>query len=406
VGVDVPNFGTAFDNRQSKLDRVDFDILIAPYVGTGVVTGCLVTQRAAGANMSVDVAAGTVQVGATRVAVSQGNVVVSAADGANPRFDLVVVNNAGAKSVVSGTAGSEPVFPGIPANSVVLASVFVGAGVTSILDAHIKDRRITYGLTAAHIPATPSGQLIGDTVEEQLVELDSRLRTVSFIDELQSGSRIYDDFYGSNVVGTSGSPGIGLLGWNAAGSGTGAAITSVADSATLGAVELTTGSTATGWFHLNLKTTAFDGSPVFTIEWRAKLGGPVSAPGELWLASLGLTDIAAAGLSGYGTDGFMFNLPNADATWWIVTLDGGVVSEFDSGIVADYTNYHRYRIVCTGSAVHFYIDGVQAANSPIPTNLPDPTDTYGPQAWIEKETGTSPRTMRCDWFAGWIEKAR
>lgn len=136
----IPNLAAAAFADQAEPDSVDIDILVAAFAGTGVVVGCAVSQRAAGANLSVDVAAGKVSVASTEVAVTSGNVAVTA-DATNPRISLVVADNTGAKSVTAGTAAADPVMPAIPANSVVLAAVYIPAGDTAISTNQITDKR-------------------------------------------------------------------------------------------------------------------------------------------------------------------------------------------------------------------------------------------------------------------------
>ena len=65
-------------------------------------------------------------------------------DGKNG-FDLVVVDNTGAKSVTAGTASATPVFPAIPANSAVCAAVYVPATDTAIQSNQIVDKRVIIG---------------------------------------------------------------------------------------------------------------------------------------------------------------------------------------------------------------------------------------------------------------------
>ena len=68
------------------------------------------------------------------------------------------------------------------------------------------------------------------------------------------------------------------------------------------------------------------------------------------------------------------------SNWFIYTRSGGAITQADSGIAAD-TSYHVFRIECfpTGE-VHFYIDGVETANSPLATNIP--TDYLQPFMFI------------------------
>ena len=84
---------------------------------------------------------------------------INAADPTNPRIDLVclTVNDSyytGALDnailqVVAGTPAGSPVAPTLPANSISLATVAVGAGATSITNANITDTRV---LVTTNIP--------------------------------------------------------------------------------------------------------------------------------------------------------------------------------------------------------------------------------------------------------------
>src|SRR5262245_14966253 len=134
----IPNAAAAEDPSQAQVDSGDFDVLVAAFAGTGVVSGCAVTAQAS-PDMTLAVAAGTVAVAGTSVAVTGGNVTITAANATNPRFDLVVVSNTGVKSVTAGTPAAQPIFPAIPANSVVLASVRVPAGAGNINSQKIWD---------------------------------------------------------------------------------------------------------------------------------------------------------------------------------------------------------------------------------------------------------------------------
>lgn len=73
--------------------------------------------------------------------------------------------------------------------------------------------------------------------------------------------------------------------------------------------------------------------------------------------------------------------------------DDNVKTQADSGINVD-ANWHIYRIECfpTGE-VHFYIDGVECANSPITTNIPsDAGDYLQPYFAIFTNADTDPAT--------------
>lgn len=138
---EIPNSGSAAFSAQAEIDNVDFDILVQSLAGDGVVSGCAVTAQGT-PDMTLAVAVGVVRVGRLDVNVAAGNVTITTADATNPRFDLVVVNNAGTKSVTAGTAAAVPVFPEVPANSVCLAAVYVPAADTAINSNQILSRRI------------------------------------------------------------------------------------------------------------------------------------------------------------------------------------------------------------------------------------------------------------------------
>lgn len=126
-------------------------------------TDLAVTERGAGANMSVDVAGGACIIANEDAQSNQGayfgenrgteNLVVSPSDPTNARWDIVVMQvrdseYAGADDdvrlfVVEGTPSATPADPTVPDNCFVLARVVVGATVTSIVDANITDLRRT-----------------------------------------------------------------------------------------------------------------------------------------------------------------------------------------------------------------------------------------------------------------------
>jgi hypothetical protein len=141
----IPNSAdaNAGQAQQARPDSADFTILANGYNDVGIESGCAVTAQGT-PNMTVQVASGTVHIASrgsiTVAAVS--SLSIAAADANNPRTDLVTVNTSGTVSVTTGTAAGTPVFPVIPANSVVLAAVFVSAGATSITNANIIDKRL------------------------------------------------------------------------------------------------------------------------------------------------------------------------------------------------------------------------------------------------------------------------
>lgn len=138
---------------------------LTPNEGTVDQNDLAVSPRAAGANMSVDVAKGRALVPGTSIA-NQGtysvhstaveNVPIATADATNPRIDLIVAQvydrqaDGGTRYgwqpiAVAGTPASSPVPPATPNSALVLANVRVAAGATSIVASNIFDRRVLSG---------------------------------------------------------------------------------------------------------------------------------------------------------------------------------------------------------------------------------------------------------------------
>jgi hypothetical protein len=127
--------------HQARWMQTDIDALVSGIAGNGILSGCAVTAQGS-PNMTVAVAAGLVLIAGALVVVASGNVTIGAADATNPRFDLVVVNNAGTKSVTAGTPAANPKAPDIPADSVLLATVYVPANDTTIESAQIIQKQV------------------------------------------------------------------------------------------------------------------------------------------------------------------------------------------------------------------------------------------------------------------------
>jgi hypothetical protein len=136
-----------------------------------------VSQRAAGANYSVDVAAGRVVVpmtdapnqgSALAVSTAVNNLVIAGAPGAGlSRIDLVIARvydasliggsvNGWQLEVVTGTPASTPAAPALPASSLELARVAVAAAQASVTTANITDRRVMPGIWRPYTPVWTS----------------------------------------------------------------------------------------------------------------------------------------------------------------------------------------------------------------------------------------------------------
>jgi hypothetical protein len=125
--------------------------------------GSMVVGQTATPSMAVTIAAGHALIAGDQTS-TQGfyiayndastTVAIANADPTNPRIDRIVVavqdayyggtaNNQVLFQAVTGTPAGSPVAPAAPANSLTLAFVAVGAGVTSIVTANITDARVT-----------------------------------------------------------------------------------------------------------------------------------------------------------------------------------------------------------------------------------------------------------------------
>lgn len=142
------------------------------------VNDFLVAQRAAGANMSVDIAGGQAFVLGTDDP-NQGyyhclsdstptNVTVTASHATLNRIDLVIARvydsayiggalNQWGFEVTVGTPAASPVAPIAPADSMILAQIYVGASVVNVLNANLTNTRIQAGIYATVINAILTG---------------------------------------------------------------------------------------------------------------------------------------------------------------------------------------------------------------------------------------------------------
>lgn len=138
----------------AEMDAREWDyILLKAHIGYGISTGCKITQRSAGANMSVDVAAGSVYVAFAGVQVTAVNVVIAAANATFPRFDLVEVNSSGTVAVKQGSASvaTSPIIPTPDANNTVLGLVYVPANASSITTDLVRGANVPLGQHGANL---------------------------------------------------------------------------------------------------------------------------------------------------------------------------------------------------------------------------------------------------------------
>ena len=134
--------------------------LFAAFRGTAVMSGCEVS--ATGTSRTVSITAGSVQINGEVIAVSAGSVTLDAGSTFD-RYDLVSVDASGSKIVTKGTTKRK--CPTQPANTCLLAIVFVPAGATVIATEGVYDARllaskvVTDTLHTSGVIDTPAGNI-------------------------------------------------------------------------------------------------------------------------------------------------------------------------------------------------------------------------------------------------------
>lgn len=158
-GFTVPNDSSSYADQQSEVHEADFQIMAQGHAATGVLSGCAVTAQGS-PDQTVAVAAGQALVNGIPVSVTAGNVSMAAADGSNPRYDLVTIDSAGTKGKVDGTAAANPDKPDVPANKTVIAEVWRPTSDNTIETDKIVDKRLFVNAPAKKNALAPTGALI------------------------------------------------------------------------------------------------------------------------------------------------------------------------------------------------------------------------------------------------------
>lgn len=140
------------------LEHVQLNNMVLAADGNGVYDGLAVSQRGAGANMSVDVASGNAYIAGVKYnEASTVNLAISASHATLHRKDLITYDSTTSNPVVTQGANhaggdSDPIHPpDIPAGDILLAIVDVDAAVTIIGNDDIHDTRIT--IVGSSMPA-------------------------------------------------------------------------------------------------------------------------------------------------------------------------------------------------------------------------------------------------------------
>lgn len=158
-------------------DRVDLGLLSDLGVGVGWLSGAAVNPTAGGPSYAVKVDAGVVVINGQSYPVPATAALTTGlvASGSFDRRDIVVFTAGSGLTFVTGTpcavanwnvfsGTNPPVKPAVPANSVVLAEVYVAAGLAFITSDEIVDKRtpsVDYSIPA-QLKTAPYTLVVGD----------------------------------------------------------------------------------------------------------------------------------------------------------------------------------------------------------------------------------------------------
>lgn len=199
----------AYSARQ---DRLVFDVLFTEGVIDMGGDEWLVTERAAGPNMSVDVAPGRAVIDGDDQA-NQGayfvrstgveNVVVAPADLVNPRIDLVVLrvrdsnviggaNDDAIVDVIEGVPAAVPAAPALPASAIPLASILVPVGMVDVEDADVTDLRAPS--STREFTVTSGWETLTTAERDALVPFDGQAIYNTDDGQVQTWSELLDEW--------------------------------------------------------------------------------------------------------------------------------------------------------------------------------------------------------------------
>ncbi len=138
----IPNTADAFDDIQASPESEDFEYLLLGHQRTGVLSGCAITESSPTAQ-TIDLAAGEVLIGGKQITVpSFPDKDVTAANGSNPRKDLISIDSSGGLVVTPGTPAAVPAAPAVPTDNIPLAILLVPTSDNDHEDAQISDKRV------------------------------------------------------------------------------------------------------------------------------------------------------------------------------------------------------------------------------------------------------------------------
>lgn len=292
---------------------------------------------------------------------------ISAAHATLNRIDLVCYKaqdtaysgavNSSSLVVVTGTPASSPVAPAAPADSLTLAQVFVGASVTSILNANITDTRIWLaglgGLILAKSTARPGA---GTVQNGQMIFESDTLRTYQSPDGGTTWNDMTPMYKARQTLG-----------------GTAASVTFSGIPSNLRRLSLrwtARSNDASTNVLLQLRVNNDSGANYYDqfVAWTGSgAAGPNLETGATqWRIGRQTAGGATANMFGSGMVEIVgWDSPHTNylgATWWSQAMSGGQIREDGGGSYAGAGPYTRLDVICTtGSFIagsDFQLEGV------------------------------------------------
>jgi len=330
---------------------------------------------------------------------------------ANRKHSLLIVDSTSAASAITGglvistTLGTAATSIGMGGGNINLGGSLTVGGTTLLTTSST-----LAGVNVGAYAGDPSGPNNGDLWYNSTVNMMSARNNginafvVTPGSNRANGYEFYDEFLSEGAGGSN-------SGTVTTTSGTGAVASndnSPIDGTWIGVLEFRSGSTSAG--AVSMYTTQnqyWIGAGQATLEERIHFGA-LSNGTDTYQYLFGFCDGRNLNGAAQGNGIFFQYNQASSANWLIVTSNGGVQTIADSGIavVAGTTTSIKLKIVvnAAGTSAAFYVNGTQAANSPITTNIPTGTShKSGIMAVLLKSAGTTSVTVDHDYLYSFLQ---
>lgn len=164
----IPNEDDATYEAQARVSSVDLQALATGFSRTGVVSGMAVSVST---GRDFDISSGAYEINGSPISSVAKTGTIGAGDATHPRIDIVSVDGDGSVRIAAGTPAADPVAPNVVLDRVVLASIYVPAGMATLLPDMISDRRVF--LVNAEVIGEHESRL--DTAEADIAAVDATL---------------------------------------------------------------------------------------------------------------------------------------------------------------------------------------------------------------------------------------